>query len=132
MAYPRTVKIITHNNTRSNVMPIRHRFPVLLFLFLIQCLQSVVRGEDLFPLGVYWSGLPRNGDVERTLELLQEHHCNFVWVTNLRDAQSARSFCELADKRGIRVGVLPEAIMHPSRRRQAGTPQAAADAARET
>ena len=113
-------------------MPIRHRFPVLLFLFLVPCLQSVVRGEDLFPLGVYWSGLPRNGDVERTLELLQEHHCNFVWVTNLRDTQSARSFCELADKRGIRVGVLPEAVMHPSRRRQAGTPQAAADAARET
>ena len=69
--------------------------------------------------------------MDRILGELEKNHCNFVWAANI-DNEAANRLCELADKHRMEVALLPEAVHHPMRTRQAATPRAAAAAAAET
>ena len=104
--------------------------------------RGTARAEKLFPLGVYWphsyangfasfAGMDEWAYADRILGSLKTNHCNFVWVTSIEDKPAVR-LCELAHKHGIRVGLMPEAVMHPMQTRQAATPRAAAVAAAHT
>jgi len=115
---------------------------LLLALVSVQFGQATVRGDDLFPLGVYWphsyaddfarnEGTETWAYVDRILGELKKNHCNFIWACSI-DTQDAKRLCELADKHGIKVGLLPEAVHHPMNTRQAATPRAVSKAAEET
>ena len=114
----------------------------LILLGCVMCIQAPARGEDLFPLGVYWphsyaksfaehEGVDLWAYTDRVLGDLKKNHCNFVWVAAL-DAPSATRFGELANRHGIKLGVLPEAVHHPLNTRQAEVPHKAAKSAEDT
>jgi len=51
----------------------------------------MAKGEDLFPLGVYWAGLAPDCGVEQAPGTLEKNHYDFMWAT-ISDAKAAKSF----------------------------------------
>jgi len=126
--------------TTANGLP--QRLLVTVLLAVVLSLPQTSRGDDFFPLGVYWphsyladfarnEGIETWAYVDKMLGQLKKNHCNLVWVTNIDD-NGAKRICELAVQHQIQVALLPEAVMHPMRTRQAATSQAATAAAAET
>lgn len=103
---------------------------------------SRFEGDNFFPLGVYWpysysrsfakhAGVDEWEYTDQVLGNLKKNHCNFVWVAVL-DVSAATRFAQLANKHGIKLAVLPEAVHHPGNTREAAVPHKAAKSAEDT